>query len=102
MQRSAFLEFRITDKTNALEKALPAMDRTLRELGVKGDRPQPASRPPWSSSWAATRRAGRRRKTHRRPDTERRRAAKTKDSRLRRRHRAGRTRRRYRAACSAG
>jgi preprotein translocase subunit SecD len=37
VQRSAFLEFRITDKTNALEKALPAMDRTLRSLGVKGD-----------------------------------------------------------------
>ena len=37
VQRSAFLEFRITDKTNGLEKALPAMDRTLRGLGVKGD-----------------------------------------------------------------
>jgi preprotein translocase subunit SecD len=37
VQRSAFLEFRITDKTNALDKALPAMDRTLRSLGVKGD-----------------------------------------------------------------
>src|SRR5262249_34193331 len=37
VQRSAFLEFRITDKTNALEKALPAMDRTLHSLGIKGD-----------------------------------------------------------------
>jgi preprotein translocase subunit SecD len=37
VQRSAFLEFRITDKTNALEKAIPAMDRTLRGLGIKGD-----------------------------------------------------------------
>ena len=37
MQRSAFLEFRITDKTSALDKALPAMDRALRSLGVKGD-----------------------------------------------------------------
>src|ERR671921_358497 len=37
VQRSAFLEFRITDETNALEKALPAMDRTLRGLGIKGD-----------------------------------------------------------------
>src|ERR1041384_7637306 len=36
VQRSAFLEFKITDKTNALEKALPAMDRTLRGLGIKG------------------------------------------------------------------
>jgi preprotein translocase subunit SecD len=37
VQRSAFLEFRITDKTSALEKALPAMDRVLRGLGVRGD-----------------------------------------------------------------
>jgi len=37
VQRSAFLEFRITDKTNALEKALPAMDRSLHSLGIKGD-----------------------------------------------------------------
>ena len=37
VQRSAFLEFRITDKTSALDKALPSMDRTLRGLGIKGD-----------------------------------------------------------------
>jgi preprotein translocase subunit SecD len=36
VQRSAFLEFKITNKTGALDKALPAMDRTLRGLGVKG------------------------------------------------------------------
>src|SRR5215213_5920144 len=36
VQRSAFLEFKITDETQALDKALPAMDRTLRSLGVKG------------------------------------------------------------------
>jgi preprotein translocase subunit SecD len=36
VQRSAFLEFKITDKTRALEKALPGMDRTLRGMGVKG------------------------------------------------------------------
>src|SRR3954471_16092343 len=36
VQRSAFLEFKITNKTGALEKALPAMDRTLRSLGIKG------------------------------------------------------------------
>ncbi|HEU5039968.1 MAG TPA: protein translocase subunit SecD, partial [Gemmatimonadales bacterium] len=36
VQRSAFLEFRITDETNALEKALPAMDRVLRRLGIRG------------------------------------------------------------------
>ena len=55
VQRSAFLEFRITDKTNALEKALPAMDRTLREPGHQGRHRAPASRRRWSSSWAATR-----------------------------------------------
>jgi protein-export membrane protein SecD/preprotein translocase SecF subunit len=34
VQRSAFLEFRITDKAQALDKALPAMDRALRGLGI--------------------------------------------------------------------
>jgi preprotein translocase subunit SecD len=34
VQRSAFLEFKITDKTQALEKTLPSMDRALRNLGV--------------------------------------------------------------------
>jgi preprotein translocase subunit SecD len=37
VQRSAFLEFKITDETGGLEKALPAMDRTLRNLGIKGE-----------------------------------------------------------------
>jgi preprotein translocase subunit SecD len=41
VQRSAFLEFKIADKSNALEKALPAMDRTLRTLGVKGGEAEP-------------------------------------------------------------
>lgn len=36
VQQSAFLEFRITDETGALEKSLPAMDRALRTLGVTG------------------------------------------------------------------
>ena len=36
VQRSAFLEFRITDETNALGRALPAMDRALRQLGITG------------------------------------------------------------------
>lgn len=36
VQRSAFLEFRITDETGALDKALPAMDRVLRRLGIRG------------------------------------------------------------------
>ena len=34
VQKSAFLEFRITDKTGALDRALPAMDRQLRSMGV--------------------------------------------------------------------
>jgi preprotein translocase subunit SecD len=34
VQKAAFLEFRITDKTQALEKSLPAMDRALQSLGV--------------------------------------------------------------------
>jgi preprotein translocase subunit SecD len=44
VQRSAFLEFRITDETNALEKATPAMDRVLRQMGVRGER-APAGKP---------------------------------------------------------
>jgi protein-export membrane protein SecD len=43
VQRSAFLEFRITDETNALEKAIPAMDRVLREMGIRGE--SPSARP---------------------------------------------------------
>ena len=45
VQRSAFLEFRITNKTNALEKSLPAMDRVLRGLGVKGEAAPGAGKP---------------------------------------------------------
>src|SRR5919108_1630140 len=37
VQRSAFLEFKITDKSGALEKVLPSMDRTLRNLGIKSE-----------------------------------------------------------------
>jgi preprotein translocase subunit SecD len=37
VQKAAFLEFKITDETNALEKALPAMDRALHALGVTGE-----------------------------------------------------------------
>jgi preprotein translocase subunit SecD len=37
VQRSAFLEFKITDETRALEKALPAMDRALKNLGIKAE-----------------------------------------------------------------
>lgn len=35
VSKAAFLEFRITDKTQALERSLPAMDRALRAAGVK-------------------------------------------------------------------
>ena len=37
VQRSAFLEFRISDETQALDRALPAMDRAVRDLGIKGE-----------------------------------------------------------------
>jgi len=37
VQRSAFLEFRITDRSGALEKALPSMDRVLRASGITVD-----------------------------------------------------------------
>lgn len=35
VQKSAFLEFRITDRGEALDKAIPSMDRVLQRLGVK-------------------------------------------------------------------
>jgi preprotein translocase subunit SecD len=35
VQRSAFLEFRITDRSQALDKALPSMDRVLQRLGIR-------------------------------------------------------------------
>jgi len=34
VQKSAFLEFRITDKSGALERAMPSMERALRTLGL--------------------------------------------------------------------
>jgi preprotein translocase subunit SecD len=36
VQNTAALEFRITDETRALDNALPAMDRALAQLGVRG------------------------------------------------------------------
>lgn len=45
VQKNAFLEFRITDKSGALEKAIPSMDRALRDLGVKGTTPGAAGKP---------------------------------------------------------
>src|SRR5882724_1148938 len=45
VQRNAFLEFKITDKTRALDKSLPGRDRTLRALGVKGVDTGAAKRP---------------------------------------------------------
>lgn len=34
VERSAFLQFQITDKTNALEKVLPRMDQIIRSKGI--------------------------------------------------------------------
>lgn len=45
VQRSAFLEFRITDRTEALDKALPAMDRVLQRLGIKASTGTPIAAP---------------------------------------------------------
>ena len=56
VQKSAFLEFRIVDKTGALEKAHPALDRILRSLGVQGGGDAGrGSRTRSASCWAATR-----------------------------------------------
>jgi preprotein translocase subunit SecD len=41
VQRTAFLEFRITDMKNRFQEALPSIDRALRQAGVRG----PASAP---------------------------------------------------------
>ena len=44
VNRTAALEFRITDETDALTAALPAMDRALAQLGVTSDAPaQPST-----------------------------------------------------------
>ncbi|HEX3928358.1 MAG TPA: protein translocase subunit SecD [Gemmatimonadales bacterium] len=43
VRQNAFLEFRLTDKTGALESALPAMDRALAHLGVKAVGPAGAA-----------------------------------------------------------
>jgi len=43
VQRSAFLEFKITDKTGALDRALPGMDRELQRLGISAAAGAPAA-----------------------------------------------------------
>jgi preprotein translocase subunit SecD len=45
VQKSAFLEFRITDKTQALDRSLPAMDRAVRALGIGAAPGAPAAAP---------------------------------------------------------
>jgi preprotein translocase subunit SecD len=45
VQKSAFLEFRITDRSEALDKALPSMDRALARLGVRTGPGAPAQAP---------------------------------------------------------
>jgi len=39
VQKSAFLQFQITDETRALEKVLPRLDATIRESGAVADAP---------------------------------------------------------------
>ncbi len=39
VERTAFLEFRLTDKTGALDRALPALDRAARNAGVTAGAP---------------------------------------------------------------
>ncbi|MDZ4675665.1 MAG: protein translocase subunit SecD [Gemmatimonadota bacterium] len=46
VQKAAFLEFKITDKTGSLERAIPAMDRALQQLGISaaaGSQPSASS-----------------------------------------------------------
>ncbi|HEY7682767.1 MAG TPA: protein translocase subunit SecD [Gemmatimonadales bacterium] len=45
VQKNAFLEFRITDRSEALEKVLPAMDRALQRLGIRASGGAPAPVP---------------------------------------------------------
>lgn len=45
VQNTAALEFRLTDETNALANALPAMDRALAQLGVKAEAGTAAATP---------------------------------------------------------
>ena len=42
VQKNAFLEFQITDETNALEKVLPRFDALVRESGIAGTGSAPA------------------------------------------------------------
>ncbi len=42
VNRTAALEFRLTDKTGALDNVLPAMDRALAQLGITADATTPA------------------------------------------------------------
>jgi preprotein translocase subunit SecD len=46
VQQSAFLEFKITDETGALENALPAMDRVIRRLGLDVGGTDPGAQQP--------------------------------------------------------
>ena len=44
VQKSAFLEFQISDKTNALDKALPRLDALLKDRNLAIGAPAPAAR----------------------------------------------------------
>ncbi|MDX2206266.1 MAG: protein translocase subunit SecD [Gemmatimonadales bacterium] len=50
---AAFLEFMITDKTRALDNALPAMDRVLAQLGVRPTAPGQGAAPAQADQVAA-------------------------------------------------
>jgi preprotein translocase subunit SecD len=42
VQKSAFLQFQITDKTQALDKVIPRLDAIVKEKGLVAQAPQPA------------------------------------------------------------
>ncbi len=46
VQQAAFLEFKITDETGALENVLPAMDRVIRRLGLDAGGTSPGVQQP--------------------------------------------------------
>lgn len=58
VQRSAFLEFRITDMQNRFQEALPAIDRALRQAGVRAPESAPVTAVSQLFGQDSTKRAG--------------------------------------------
>ena len=58
VQRSAFLEFRITDMQNRFQEALPAIDRALRQAGVNAPESAPVTAVSQLFGQDSTKRAG--------------------------------------------